>query len=606
MAKLIAKRLLVLPLLATLGCVEPPQFLPSYQPGGPQGILGGTLTYSGPLPCTEKGQIVGGALLLAFDTALLPPPEGLGTTAASLGNITGDTLFGGVKDQLTYNPNGDLWCPNAGSAVTVSGDWIVGPLPGGEYEIRAFYDYGGLFDPAFSISKLPRRGDVAGGAIDDVPGLLMQAAAIEAMSRTPLIGTNLHPEYRRITLGAKPTAGPCVMDQDCSSFGDGNTCQGGYCMPPQGANIEGIAVTLGLPLPLDLPVFNPTKVLGSSTACVNNTVMTVPTPSTDPSTLTLPSDYQLPVFSVADPMGTEKSILRVQLTAGVAPSEVSAAEESPLNIFRASDLPLTFTYSYQDVNGDGVFNINDDHSAASTSVPAFFPLVIFSKLANPSDHLTAQSAPVVILQGLTIFKDLTTTAEIALGTSSYDINKLPPQPDVFAGITPAVVCLDPADTSATATATLLVSNLHDCSGNPLLTDQVGTVAALKKQFNRPITVVQGCLPPGAYAMNLVYGTGQAWSVPNEAGVCAASEQPQSADGTMCNGAVTSKGPTPRPRLPSQDLTLTIGAPSSVSYCVANPTPAACCPATTDGSTPIDPATGTCKCPNTGSAKWPCP
>src|SRR6185436_19769534 len=160
------------------------------------------------------------------------------------------------------------------------------------------------------------------------PGLLMQAAAIEAMSRTPLVGTNLHPEYRRITLGAKPMAGPCVMDQDCSSFGDGNTCQGGYCMPPQGANIEGIAVTLGLPLPLDLPVFNPTKVLGSSSACVGGTVMTVPTPSTDPATLTVRAEYQLPVFGVPNPPGTEQSILRVQLTAGVAASEVSAAEQS--------------------------------------------------------------------------------------------------------------------------------------------------------------------------------------------------------------------------------------------------------------------------------------
>jgi hypothetical protein len=101
-------------------------------------------------------------------------------------------------------------------------------------------------------------------------------------------------------------------------------------------------------------------------------------------------------------------------------------------------------------------------------------------------------------------------------------------------------------------------------------------------------------------MNLVYGTGQAWSVPNEAGVCAASEQPQSTDGTVCKGGVTSAGPTPRPRLPSQDLVLTIGKPTTASYCVMKPTPAACCPVTLDGSSPVDATTGTCVCPAAGA------
>ena len=170
-----------------------------------------------------------------------------------------------------------------------------------------------------------------------------------------------------------------------------------------------------------------------------------------------------------------------------------------------------------------------------------------------------------------------------------------------------MICLDPTDTSPMATATLLISNEHDCSGNPLLTNQAATVSALKKQFSRPVTVVEGCLPQGIYAMNLVYGSGQAWSVPNEAGVCAASEKPQSADGTMCTGAVTSKGPTTRPLLPSQDLFLTIGKPTNASYCTTNShqTPAACCPVPTDGSPPVDmTGTGTCRCPDAGSAVCP--
>ena len=44
--------------LASGGCADPNVFLPSYQPGGPQGIISGSVTYAGPLPCTEDGQIV--------------------------------------------------------------------------------------------------------------------------------------------------------------------------------------------------------------------------------------------------------------------------------------------------------------------------------------------------------------------------------------------------------------------------------------------------------------------------------------------------------------------------------------------------------------------
>ena len=86
-------------------------------------------------------------------------------------------------------------------------------------------------------------------------------------------------------------------------------------------------------------------------------------------------------------------------------------------------------------------------------------------------------------------------------------------------------------------------------------------------------------------MNLVCSTGQAWSNPNQAGVCAAAE-PESADGKSCVG-ITPKGPTPRARLASQDVVLTIGAPSNPGYCVMNPTPVACCPALADGSVRVD-------------------
>jgi hypothetical protein len=68
-------------------------------------------------------------------------------------------------------------------------------------------------------------------------------------------------------------------------------------------------------------------------------------------------------------------------------------------------------------------------------------------------------------------------------------------------------------------------------------------------------------------MNLVYETGQAWTVPNEAAVCAANEAP-SADGTRCGG---------RPRLASQGSLVVIGAPRDAAYCAAHPTPSTCLP-----------------------------
>ena len=534
-------RSLLLPVvaLAASGCADPPQFLAANQAGGPAGILEGTVTYSGPLPCTESQHVLGAAVFLVFDARLLPPPDGLGTTAASLGALGGDQLFGGVVDRLTFNTDGSKWCPAATvPPVTVSGSWSVGPLPGGPYQVRAFYDLGGQFDPVFSITKLPHKGDVAGGAIDNVSAVLTGAA----------------PVYRVITLG--------TANDD-----------GSYTIPPTGSNIGGIAVTLGEVLPLGLPVFNPTEVLYSSLACQNGTVSTQTPKASDPTAITMSSDYLLPSFSAGDPAGTEKSLIRVGLTSGVAPSEVAAASASPFNLPVNPAPP--FQFSWQDVNHDGMLDIGHDHVAASSLVPSLFPLSIFSKLASITDDLTPQATPAVIIQGLTIYKDLLTT--VGWGAGAIPAASTPTDSEVIVGVTPAVLCLDPTDHSPTATATLVVTHLTDCTGNMILTDQQGTLDALAAQFGRKVNIAEGCLPQGRYAMNLVYGTGQAWTDANEAGVCQAGE-PESADHTMC----VASGPTgaQRARLSSQDLVLTIGPPDDPTYCAQpmHQTPSACCPA----------------------------
>ncbi len=542
-------RLLLLPAIA-LGastCTDPSQFLPTYQPGGPQGIIGGSVTYSGPLPCTESQHVVGAAVFLGFNVNLLPPPEGLGTTAASLATIGGDALFGSVLDRLTFNTDGSRWCPAAPAPqVTVSGNWTLGPLPGGTFEVRAFYDLHGQFDPVFSITKLPHQGDIAGGAIDNVSAVL----------------TGATPIYRQITLGTPSPAG-----------------DGTYVIPPEGSNIEGVAVTLGLPLPLGLPIFYSESVAYSQNACKNGVVTPItPPPTADPRNVVMASDYTLPVFNQADPAGTEQSLLRMTLGAGVFPGDATHPNEIPIAAASPYDLPVqspapTISFAWQDVNGDGMLDITHDHVAASSILPALFPVSIFSKLASATDDLTPQASPVVVLQGLTLYQSLLSTVEWALNPPAGNVQT---DTKVIVGVTPAVLCLDPADVSPTARAKLVITHLTDCGGNAVLTSPSSTMASLAAQFNRPVDIVEACLPQGRYSMNLVYDSGQAWTVPNEAGVCQALE-PESKDGTMCVASGTPGAM--RTRLQSQDVVLTIGPPSDPSYC-ADPmhqTPAECCP-----------------------------
>jgi hypothetical protein len=522
--------------LAATSCTEPDQFLPPNQSGGPAGALSGALTYSGPLPCTEQGYVVGAAVLLVFDTRLLPPPEGLGTTAASLATVGGETLFAGVRDRLTFNADGSRWCPaSTVPPVTVTADWSDSPLPGAEYEVRGFYDYDGNFDPVFSITHLPSKGDIAGGAIDNVSDVLQKGAA---------------PQYRRIALGAEQPDGT-------------------FKIPDDGSHIGGIAVTLALPLPNQLPIFYSKSVLSSSNTCKNGAVVPATTKQTDPNHVVMPQDYTLPIFTQTMPDQTEDSLIRFELGAGVAPSEIDLAAASPFNL-PVKDPAPTFNFSWQDVNGDGMFDIGGDHIPDSGLIPSLFPVSIFSKLDDDATlsaaqhELQAQAKPVVIIQGLTIYQNILETATFTPGNSAYDTK-------VFVGVRPAVLCLDPTTNS---NAKLVITHKNDCMNNPILTMQAQTQLALKKQFNRDVDIVEACLPKGRYALNLVYGTGQAWSVPNEAGVCQKGEDLDPKDTTQCKASAGS-----RPRLASQDVYLTIGEPDDAAYCQAHPPPAECLPPT---------------------------
>jgi hypothetical protein len=99
----------------------------------------------------------------------------------------------------------------------------------------------------------------------------------------------------------------------------------------------------------------------------------------------------------------------------------------------------------------------------------------------------------------------------------------------------------------------------------LVADEAALEATLSAQFGRSVRIEYGCLPEGRYALNLVYETGQAWTVPNEAGVCAPDEPP----GEGICGV--------RPKLFSQGVVVTLGAPRDPNYCAGRPAPAECRP-----------------------------
>ena len=505
----LAARAALLLAAGALGCDSPDVFIPLQQFGGPAGVIDGTVTYSGPRPCTRGGRVLGAAAILAFDTHLLPPPQGVGTSAGSLDIITGDDLFAGVRAELPDAPDGALLCPDAAATlITVSVGWTIAPLPAGTYQIRGFYDLDGDFDPSFLISNLPTKGDVVGGALEN---------AIE-------VGQGAAPIYRQIPLGTPGSDGALEI-------------------PPSGARVSGVAVTLGFQLPFERPIFYPKAVLDDFSA------------NTDPANVVMASDFQMQSFTTTDPVATEKSFIRLQLGAGVPDNEAEAAVKSPF-FFPVGGTPA-ITYSRQDVNGDGVHD-EADHVPDSTAIPALFPLSVFSKLEAGSD-LVAQVGPTVVLQGLTLYKNLVATALLL----DEETLTQPEQPEAFVALRPAALCLHATDPKKPGV--LVVSRERDTAGNPLIADKPAVEAALAAQFGRPITVEFGCLPEGRYTMNLIYGTGQAWTIPNEAGVCAASE---AASPGQCGS---------RARLASQGVVLTIGEPAEPAYCQAHPTPTTCLP-----------------------------
>ncbi len=507
--KLAPSRKVVFPILLAAvafgACDDPDVFLSKDQFGQPAGALAGTLTYSGPSPCTEGGHVVGAGIIFAFDDRLLPPPDGFGTSASSFAVVAGETLFASLRPTLTFDPKGGRWCPdNSAAPVTVSAPWAMAPLAAGQYQIRGFYDHDGNFDPSFSITNLPTAGDVAGGAIDNIS---------EVLATPPKPA-----RYRELPLGNQPQPG------------------GAWQMPPTGAKIGEIAVTFALTIPTQRPIFH--------AAAVDDAA---PVQTANPLQVHMPADFQLNRVVPQDPKtldDVQASFVRMHLAAGVPANEVAAASGNPF-FLPVTGTPIVFTH--EDVDGNGTIDASDH--VFDSPLPSLYPKGFFTRLPDGSNP---PKKSVAVLQGLTIDKSFNDTA----GAPLVDA-----QAEAIIALRPAVLCLDPLDPSKPGA--MVITHNTDKNGNPVVADENGLRAALSAKFKRQIDLVYGCLPTGQYAVSLVYPTGQAWTTPNEAGICAPSETP--GNGTCGK----------RPQLISQTGILLIDAPSDASYCQGHPTPAAC-------------------------------
>lgn len=499
MARLTRAPLLPLLTLVATSCGDADTFVPFS--GGPAGVITGSITYTGPPPCTEDGRVVGAAILLAFDVDALPPPEGLGTQPLGLAVVSGDTLFAGVRSQLPFDDEGARVCAE-GASMNASAPYELAPLVAGKYQIRAFYDHDGDFLPTFSLFNLPSAGDVGGGAIDNLSE----------------VATGGAPRFSEIVVGT-----PAGDD---------------YTMPSSGALVEGVPVTLGQVLALERPQFHLRGVIDEVYG------------NTDPTAVVVPADYQLQNFDPSDPVATEGSFVRLQLGAGVALEEQEMASGSPF-FFPAGP---SLTYARFDANGDGTLDALDS-IPETPLIPALQPVALLSKLTE--DPLAAQR-PAVLLQGVTLLDGL-------LATAAAPVDLREARDEVLVALRPAVLCIDPLE--PTEPGVLVNTHPTDAAGNPLVADEAALEASLSAQFGRPITLAIGCLPQGRFAINLVYDTGQAWTVPNEAGICSPGE-PLSDDGNRCGN---------RPKLASQSVAVQIGAPVDPAYCEANPTPSTCDP-----------------------------
>ncbi|MFO0660903.1 MAG: hypothetical protein U0165_13875 [Polyangiaceae bacterium] len=519
----------------------------------PAGNILGTVVYSGPKPCTQNGHVVGAAVLLLFNEMLLPPPEGLGTTAASLAVVAGDKLFEGIMADLPSSTDPDaIACPDPSEPpVSVSADFTAGPLRAGAYQIRGFYDYDNNFSPILRTQSLPTAGDVGGGALENPAAALAGAKPI----------------YSRIVIGNEDE-------------------KGNITLPPTGARVDNVTVSLGKQLTWGRPIYYWNQVFDGKTEL------------TDQKTWVMAQDRRLALPPKANPTIADTLFLRVKLGAGVPEAEIPTAEAAPFGLQAGPPYNKFVFYPNRDADGNIIpileivqkaFTANVDGQSVSVPVDGIpvadmFPQVVFARLdAADKNDLTTIASPAVTLSGLVVVDNLVSTnsnsIEAALASSETPGYLLRDELEVY--VRPSVACLNPLDPEThifLVTPGLFATN--DSETDPLKRAIVFPEDLKPKLVNRfkqymhgtdeenlaRVHVVEGCLPGGNYSLNTLYDTGQSWTGPNEAGHC---QSPEVEGVDSAGKPICSQPPLPsRAQLISQQARLRIEGYTNgdSSYC----------------------------------------
>jgi hypothetical protein len=567
-----------------------------------RGAIRGTIVYRGERPCSRGGHIVGSAVLLLFDVRNPPPPDGLATTAPNFVAVTGDVLFGG--EPRYAGP--DVYCPaQAGftETITASAPFELAPIDAaGAYEIRALYDTDGDFLPEFSIRNLPDQGDVVGGDVDTGDALLPANAG--------------NPDYR-------PRFVPIVVGV---ATGDASASGPSYVFPDSGFVADNVTVTLGAPVESPRPYFYAQGAAVSFDATAGGVTVKVAqssdqpptadrsaiagTTATDPDAtpvLTIPQDISVfappSLLSAAAVDHYESALPHLVLPWGLPVAELARAGASPfdLPVSAFGDGPSGAGFLvWQDATVDPMTGAYVPRLIPEGTEPSLWPVVTLTRIAEPGD---GPNAPLVLLQGITLLggrggDTLFGTALASFGntyfTSGTAAGAAGPRPVVFAQdhlavvLRPSVLCIPTSPTTGQAVppGKLVTPRLQGTTADVDCSSGTCVGAGTPNQPLAPATLLQdpalaalvtgdiepGCLPTGRFAIHVLYPNGQAWTVPNEAGVCAASEGPTDYAARTC---VTE----PRPVLYSQGTraVVEIVPAQDPAFCAAFPVPADCLP-----------------------------
>jgi hypothetical protein len=465
----------------------------------PRGVIRGTVTYQGPRPCTRAGHVIGSAVILVFDRRNPPPPRGIAVLPENFVAVPGDLLFSNEP----RSQSSEVYCPkDSGNhdVVSVSAPFAVAPLDAGSYVIQAFYDYTGNFLPTFKFRNLPEAGDLGGGYID-VADALRNAE-----------NPSYQPKLLEIDVGI-PSPLPEGVSPDAVPE---------FTMPKTGFVADNVPVTIGAPIGLTRPYFH----VEGAERPADAPLVTPENATGDPSyvpVLQIPQDVH-----VAAPPQTpspqslaayQASFPNLRLAWGVPQAELASATD-PVKPFRMQIAPGGGLHVF--ATGEAI--------PENPAVAALWPLVVLTKLvSDPAHRLDPQSvvtqgdarSPIVVLQGITLADDSFARTIAAPPPATPGARTL--RDHVTAMIRPAALCFDAraVDAGAVLVTPYLKGKPADGAGDDR--DLFDGNAVRAQRLVRDVRI--GCLPTGRYAINAVYPTGQAWTVPNEAGSCAASEGP---------------------------------------------------------------------------------